>query len=66
MVHNGFTMNTSDSYVYSKLVGSSCEIILLYVDDMLIFSTNMDVVNETKKLLSSSLEMKDMGEADMI
>ena len=28
--------------------------------------TSMHVVNETKKLLSSHFEMKDMGEADVI
>ena len=33
---------------------------------MLIFGTNLLVVNETKKLLSSLFEMKDMGEADVI
>ena len=33
---------------------------------MLILGTNLFVVNETKKLLSSLFEMKDMGEADVI
>jgi len=33
---------------------------------MLILGTNLLVVNETKKLLSSLFEMKDMGEADVI
>ena len=38
-------------------------IICLYVDDMLIFGTNALVANETKELLSSLSEMKNMGEA---
>ena len=42
--------------MYSKVIGSDCVIICLYVDDMLIFSTNMHVVNETKKSLSSHLK----------
>ena len=33
---------------------------------MLIFGTNIHVVNETKTLLFSHFEMKDMGEADVI
>jgi len=33
---------------------------------MLILGTNLLVLNETKKLLSSLFEMKDMGEADVI
>ena len=51
-------MNFSDSCVYSKLIGSDCVLICLYVDDMLIFGTNLLVVNETKKLLSSFLKGK--------
>ena len=59
-------MNTFDSYVYSKIIGSNCVILCLYVHDMLIFGTNVHGVNETKKLLSSHFEMKDMGEAHVI
>ena len=36
------------------------------MDDMLIFDTNVHIVNKTKKLLSSHFEMKDMSEADII
>ncbi|XP_074314859.1 secreted RxLR effector protein 161-like [Silene latifolia] len=46
--------------------GNDCVIICLYVDDMLIFGTNMDVVNITKNFLHSRLDMKDLGEADII
>nr|GEV08527.1 hypothetical protein [Tanacetum cinerariifolium] len=41
-------------------------IICLYVDDMLIFKTDQNQVDETKKFLSSRFSMKDMGEADVI
>ena len=61
LVQNGFVVNLSDSCVYSKLIGSDCVLICLYVDDMLIFGTNLHIVKETKKLLSSLFEMKDMG-----
>ena len=38
----------------------------LYVDDMLIFGTNMLGVCETKKYLASVFKMKDLNEADTI
>lgn len=45
---------------------SECVIICLYVDDMMIFGTCLDVVLEIKKFLSSVFYMKDLGEADVI
>ncbi|GJV37851.1 zinc finger, CCHC-type containing protein [Tanacetum coccineum] len=41
-------------------------IICLYVDDMLIFGTDQNQVDKTKKFLSSRFSMKDMGEANVI
>jgi len=38
----------------------------LYVDDILIFGTNIYVTNEVKSFLSKSFDMKDLGEADVI
>ena len=38
----------------------------LYVDDILIFGSNLNVIEEVKKLLSSNFDMKDLGEADVI
>ena len=38
----------------------------LYVDDMLIFGTNMLGVCETKKYLASVFKIKDLNEADTI
>ncbi|RVW44009.1 Retrovirus-related Pol polyprotein from transposon TNT 1-94 [Vitis vinifera] len=38
--------------------------ICLYIDDMLIFGTNLEVVCETKKFLGSKFDMKDLGEAE--
>ena len=48
------------------MIGSDYVIICLYMDDMLIFGTNVSVVNEAKRLLSSLFEMKDLGEADVL
>src|SRR6266498_342383 len=40
-------------------------ILCLYVDDILIFGTNIDVINEVKSFLSKSFDIKDLGEADV-
>ena len=66
LINNGFKVNSSDTCVYSKLFGANCIIICLYVNDMLIFGTNMELINNTKLFLSSHFEMKDLGEADII
>ena len=63
---NGFTINNSDSCVHSKIFGSGYVIICLYVDDILIFDTNLCAINETKRILPSLFEMKDLGEAYVI
>jgi hypothetical protein len=38
----------------------------LYVDDILIFGSNLNVIEEVKNLLLSNFEMKDLGEGDAI
>ena len=41
-------------------------IIYLYVDNLLIFGTNIQGVNDTKKYLTSQFKMKDLGEVDTV
>lgn len=43
-----------------------CCVICLYVDDMLIFGTNIKVIYETKKLVGSKFYMKDLGVEEVI
>jgi hypothetical protein len=52
--------------VYYRSCGGKGVIFCLYVDDILIFGTNTDVINEVKSFLSKSFDMKDLGEADVI
>nr|KAJ0204103.1 hypothetical protein LSAT_V11C500253940 [Lactuca sativa] len=64
---NGFALNQADKYVYRTFDTSSKGVMIcLYVDDMLIFGTDLEEVDKTKKFLSSSFDMKDMGEAEVI
>jgi hypothetical protein len=41
-------------------------ILCLYADDILIFGTSLDVINEVKTFLCQSFDMKDLGEVDVI
>ena len=40
--------------------------ICLYVDDMLIIGTDLEIVKFTKKFLSVKFSIKDIGDADVI
>ena len=62
----GFVVNESDTCVYYRYGGGEGVILCLYVDDILILGTSLDVINETKDFLSNNFEMKDLGEADVI
>jgi hypothetical protein len=41
-------------------------ILCLYVDDILIFGTSLELIKEVKDFLYQKFEMKDLGEADVI
>ncbi|GJW35407.1 zinc finger, CCHC-type containing protein [Tanacetum coccineum] len=57
----------ADKCIYSKFDESGKGVIIcLYVDDMLIFGTDLVQVDLTKEFLSSRFSMKDMGEVDVI
>lgn len=55
-----------DKCAYTKLVNGELVIICLYVDVMLIFSTNDELVLVTKRYLPFKFDMKYMGEANGI
>ena len=61
-----FTHNSADKCIYSKFTNDFGVIICLYVDDMLIVSTNMHRINDTKKYLTAKFKMKDLNEVDTI
>ncbi|WVZ58555.1 hypothetical protein U9M48_008818 [Paspalum notatum var. saurae] len=62
----GFAVNEADSCVYYRYGGGKGVILCLYVDDILIFGTDINVINEVKSFLSTKFDMKDLGEADVI
>ena len=66
MIENGYKPNECDKCIYSKSWNNLHVIISLYVDAMLIFGSNMHVINETKNMLKNHFDMKDLGEANFI
>ena len=66
LISNGFSINDVDKCIYNKVENNSCIIICLYVVDMLIFETNLQVVINTKSFLRSKFDMKDLEEVEVI
>ena len=62
----GFEMIEEDHCVYPKRSKRSILILSLYVDDILLPGNDMDSIVTTKKWLSFTFEMKDMGGANIV
>ena len=66
MIKSGYKSNECNKSIYSKSWNNLHVIISFYVDDMLIFGSNVHVINETKNMLKSHFDMKDLGKANFI
>ena len=66
MTSAGFAINEADKCGYYWYGGGDSVILCLYVDDILIFGNNINMIKEVKDFLSSNFEIKDLGEADVI
>ena len=62
VISHGFEVNESDKCIYYKSENNICTIICLYVDNLLIFGSNIHAVNVVKSLLCSNFDMKDLAE----
>lgn len=58
LTSDGFPTIEVERFIYTNVMNNDCVIISLYVDDMLIFCTNMNFVLETKGSLASNLIWK--------
>jgi hypothetical protein len=54
-----------DNCIYIKIKGSIFIIIILYVDDILLASSNKNLLHETKRFLSSNFDM-DLGDVSYV
>ena len=66
MIEFGFVVNRLDHCVYIMKSGSSFTILSLYVDDILLASNDLNMIQSIKSWLNSKFEMKDMGEASYV
>ena len=57
----GYTASPYDSTLFLRRTDKGTILLLLYVDDMIITSDNLNGVQELKDFLSQKFEMKDLG-----
>ena len=62
----GFKENIVDQCIYLKVSGSKFIFMILYVDDILLASSDLGLLGETKEYLSKNFHMVDMGEANYV
>ena len=62
----GFEANLVDECIYLKFCGSKFVFLVLYVDDILLASNDINMLHETKKFLMNNFEMKDLGDASFV
>ena len=61
-----FKENVEDNCVYTKFKNGKYIFLILYVDDILLASSDINLLLETKKFLSSNFDIKDLGEASFV
>lgn len=66
MKKQGYIKNQVDQCTFLKMSGSKFTILVLYVDDILLASNSLDMLHESKRLLSLNFDMKDLGEASYV
>lgn len=66
ILSNGYTSNSCDKCLYTKVQKNIVIFLYLYVDDMLIIRNNMDGILDTKRFLTSTFKTKDLGLVDTI
>jgi len=61
-----FQENVEDNCVYAKFKNGKYIFLVLYVDDILLASSDVNLLLETKKFLSSKFDMKDLSEPSFV
>ena len=61
LLENGFSRCHSDNTVYTKKVGKSLIILVLYVDDLILTGSDPNLINHVKSSLKKKFEMTDLG-----
>eukprot|EP00253_Pinus_taeda_P023838 PITA_23838 len=61
LLESGFSRCHSDNTVYTKIVGNSLIILVLYVDDLILTGSDPILINHVKSSLKKKFEMTDLG-----
>jgi hypothetical protein len=61
-----FKQNEEDNCIYAKFKNGKFSFLILYVDDILLASSDANLLLEKKKFLSSKFDTKDLGEASFV
>eukprot|EP00253_Pinus_taeda_P019496 PITA_19496 len=61
LLESGFSRCYSDNTVYTKKVGRSLIILVLYVDDLILTGSEPNLINHVKSSLKKKFEMTDLG-----
>eukprot|EP00253_Pinus_taeda_P033245 PITA_33245 len=61
LLESGFSSCHSDNTVYTKTVGNSLIILVLYVDDLILTGSDPILINHVKSSLKKKFEMTDLG-----
>jgi hypothetical protein len=62
----GFKENEEGNCIYAKFRNGKFIFLILYVDDILLASSDVSLLLETKRFLSSNFDMKYLGEASFV
>ena len=62
----GFTKFEADPYLYRKLSAEGEILLAIYVDDIVIAASTMELVNGVKDAFRSKYKMKDLGELEYV
>eukprot|EP00253_Pinus_taeda_P027481 PITA_27481 len=61
LLENGFSRCHSDNTVYTKKVGKSLIMLVLYVDDLILTSSDPNLITHVKSILKKKFEIIDLG-----
>ena len=61
-----FQENVEENCVYAKFKNGKYIFLVLYVDDILLASSDVNLLLKTKKFVSSKFDIKDLDEASFV
>ena len=63
---NGFQVSAFDPCLYIKIMDGHCVLVLVYVDDVLVTGSSLDMIARTKADLKTRFEMTDSGKCTFV